>query len=127
MRRNGNEVSLLPIIIGHFEEPDTDMLSILGRVIDNFGLDYCCHFSIGAEPLPSRLARANDVGPLRIAQVGVRIGLLYRIKSNETGIVPSRDSNLLADRATYGLQRDRIRRAAFRLFLQMVLLRQTEF
>ena len=72
MRRNGDEVSLLSIVIGHFKEPDTNRLSILGRVIDNFGLDYCCHFSIGAEPLPSRLASANDVGPLRIAHVVVR-------------------------------------------------------
>ena len=72
MRRKGDEVSLPPIVLGHFKETNS---SGLMRGIDNFGLDHCIHFSIGAEALPTRLASANDVGSLRIAQVGFRIGL----------------------------------------------------
>ena len=54
------------------------------------------------------------------------IGLFHGIYGNEIRTVASRDSNLLTNRATYGFQLNRVCRAAFRLILQIVLLRQTE-
>src|SRR5437870_1478475 len=98
MRRNGDEVGLLPIVIGQFEEADT---ARLGPGIDNLGLDDCRHFLSSAEPLPSCKPGANNIR----ATARVRIRLLCREKGNETGIVASFDSNLLAERAANGLQR----------------------
>ena len=41
MRRNGDEVSLLSVVIAHFKEPDAIRFSRLGRGIDYPCLDCC--------------------------------------------------------------------------------------
>ena len=101
MRRNGNEVGLLSIVIDQFKEA---CASRLRRIIDNFGLDYCRHFFRRAKPLSSRLASANDVSELRIAEIVVGIGLFYRKDGHEIRTVASSNSNLLTDRAADRLQ-----------------------
>jgi hypothetical protein len=72
---------------------------LFGRVSGNA---QCKPFvAVGAGPLG--LARVVAEAWIE-AQVGVWVGLFHRIKSKETRIVLSFDSNLLADRAADGLQ-----------------------
>ena len=64
VRRNRDEIPLLAIVLGQFEEADATRLR---PIIDNFGVDYSRHLSCVAEALASGLAHANDIGQFWIA------------------------------------------------------------
>jgi hypothetical protein len=61
MRRNGNEVGLLFIVIGQFKASSTTLAWTIAAISPGL-----------AEPLPSGLAHADDTSELGISEIGVR-------------------------------------------------------
>src|ERR1043166_7409603 len=120
MGSNDDEVGLVFGVVSHLKEPDACGLA---RWVKHRGFNRCLfQFSTVAEPFAAGQARANH-----IASAGtVRIRLIYRKNGNEPRIVPTPDSNLLAHGATDAGQAGWIRRAAFRIVLQRILLGQAK-
>src|SRR5262245_57270200 len=92
MRRNGDEIDLFVVVPGQFEEPDSIRLIWLRRNINDPRLDGRCHRCGRPEPRASRLSGPNNIGS---RWAGVGVGLLDRIKGDETCIVLALNSDLL--------------------------------
>src|SRR5262249_9535424 len=108
-------------VVSHFKEPDA-----CGRARWVKYASFNCRlfqFSAVAEPFAAGQARANHIA----SAAAVRVCLIDRKNSNEPGIVPTPDSNLLAHPATDAGQASWISRAAFRIVLQRILLGQAKF
>src|SRR5262245_17405710 len=101
VRRDGDEVGLLAAMFGHFKKPGIIRRVWLRRDIDDLGLDRSVDGRGRAEPRAARFSGPNNVGA-RLAGIGVR--LLDRVEGNESNIIFSFDSNLLAERAANGLE-----------------------
>jgi hypothetical protein len=117
---NDDKVGLVPSVLSHLKEPDTRGFA---RCVKRRSFDRCFfQFTTVAKPLAAGQACANDIGSA--GTVWVR--LIDRINGNETSIVPTLDSNLLAHSATDAGQASRISRAAFRIVLKRALLGQAK-
>ena len=127
MRGDDDEIRLLSIVLCHLKESNSVRFARKWRGIDHRSADNCFDLYTRAKTLPARLAGANNICPVGIVHIRWRVGLFHRVKSNETEIVLSRDSDLLTHGAANRIQRPRVGRAAFCVALQHILLGQPEF
>src|SRR5262249_5343690 len=90
MRSNDDEVGLVFGVVSHFKEPDARRLV---RWVKHSGFNRrLFQFSAIAEPFAAGQARANHVGSAGTFRIRLGDGK----NSDEPGIVPTPDSNLLA-------------------------------
>jgi hypothetical protein len=113
-----DKVGLVSGVLSQFEELDARGLA---RRVKH--LRFNRPSNSAPSPSRSRLpARANDIG----SAGNVRVRLIDCKNSNEPGIAPTCDTNLLAHGATDVSKASRISRAAFRVVLQRILLGQAK-
>jgi hypothetical protein len=120
MWSDDDKVGLVAGVLSQFKELDARGLA--RRVKHPSFNRRLLQFSAIAEPFAAGQACANDIGSAGT----VRVRLIDRKNSNEPGIVPTPDSNLLAHGATDVGKASRISRAAFRVVLQRILLGQAK-